>query len=145
MNNIVRFFLQGIESKFNYRPLPKYIRQDALDFYKNNLNGFDKTRSLEIKGVLFARRYNRIVIGDYGAWVEIEPDDILQPLHVPSGQEWRLDARYCTENNISLKYHWYEYQKVKVYRQFDTVKYADYVPGKFYVSVLDFDEVPKCQ
>lgn len=84
-------------------------------------------------------RWNRVVIGDYGAYLEIDEKDLLVGLDVPPEQAWRLDEEYIASRKLSIKYHWLTFRGVKVYHQVDTVKYADYRPGKYYISVLEFD------
>ena len=81
----------------------------------------------------------RVFIGDYGAYVELEADDIVVPLKCQPGQEWRLNDDFISQANLSIKYRWYTFLGRKVYHQVAPVKYADYVVGKFYVSVHDFD------
>lgn len=84
-------------------------------------------------------RWNRVVVGDYGAYLEIDEKDLLVGLDVPPEQAWRLDEEYIASRKLSIKYHWLTFRGVKVYHQVDTVKYADYRPGKYYISVLEFD------
>lgn len=84
-------------------------------------------------------RWNRVVIGDYGAYLEIDEKDLLVGLDVPPEQAWRLDEEYIASRKLSIKYHWLTFRGVKVYHQVDTVKYADYRLGKYYISVLEFD------
>ena len=56
------------------------------------------------------------------------------------GQEWRLDTKYIADRNLKPKYVWLEYGSVKVYLQLDRVKYADYKPNYFYISIHEFDD-----
>ncbi len=135
----VNSFIQQLVDKYKYRPLPKAVKGDAHAFYHDNLNGFDKKRDLLIDGRPFAMTYERIVVGDYGAYVEIKETDLLQPLTVPENQKWRLNEEYVKSKNITLKYYWLECQGKKVYHQIGGVKYADYKAGLFYISVTDFD------
>ena len=122
-----------------YRPLNKELKDKYHKLYLDNLNGFDKIRNLNINNVPFAKKYERVVIGDYGAYVEIDKKDLLVDLSVPKGQEWRLDKNFIEKRNLSIKYEWYEYDNKKVYFQINAVTYADYKPGYYYISVLYFD------
>lgn len=74
-----------------------------------------------------------------GVYLEIDEKDLLVGLDVPPEQAWRLDEEYIAGRKLSIKYHWLTFRGVKVYHQVDTVKYADYRPGKYYISVLEFD------
>lgn len=77
-------------------------------------------------GVLLAQGYNRIVIGGRGPYVELSLRHLLQhkfhKADVPHMYyaEWRSNV-----------------DNVKLYEQFQTVDYADYVPGLFYISPFD--------
>lgn len=122
-----------------YRPLNKELKDKYYKLYLDNLNGFDKVRNLNINNIPFAKKYERVVVGDYGAYVEIDKKDLLVDLSVPKGQEWRLDKNFIEKRNLSIKYEWYEYDNKKVYFQINTVTYADYKPGYYYISVLYFD------
>lgn len=133
----------GLVMEFRYRPITEERRNEMFALYKSNLNGFDSLphRHLQIGGVTIATDYERVVVGDYGAYVEIAPENMLVTLTVPDCQTWRLDKEHLKKKKISLKYEWYTYGDVKVYKQLDGVKYADYKPGMYYIWVLDFDEV----
>lgn len=132
--------IEGLASKYKYRPLPKAVREEVTEIYKKNLNGFENhNRSLKINGMDFARGFTRVVIGDYGPYVEFNGDDVIVPLRCQPGQEWRMDEDYLSRVDLNIKYRWYTFAGKKVYHQVGPVKYADYVVGQFYVSVYDFD------
>lgn len=81
-----------------------------------------------------------MVVGDYGAYVEFAAGQLLSSLEMPPSQAWRLNADYVAAKGLSIKYHHYTtLNQVMVYHQVATVKYADYKPGYYYISVLDFD------
>ena len=80
-----------------------------------------------------------MVAGDYGAYLEFTPEQLLVELVVTPGQEWRTDSEYIAERGLNVKYVWLEYQGVKVYCQLGTVNYADYLVDHYYVSVLELD------
>ncbi len=81
--------------------------------------------------------YIRVVCGERGPYVEINPDQIYTPnIFIPPNQEWRLDPQY------SDKVYYTEYRSkcdayVKIYFQRQRVKYADYKVGKYYISPFD--------
>ena len=80
-----------------------------------------------------ANGYKRIVIGDYGAYIEISPSQIIgKNIMIKPGEEYRKEERYK-----NVKYYWLcplTDEKVKIYWQRHTVSYADYQPMMFYVS-----------
>lgn len=131
--------------KWGYRPIPFKSREAILAMYLSGMNGFGyrQRRPLTIEGFTIADDYHRVVVGDYGAYVEIHPNQLTAELAVKAGQEWRLDDAYIAKRGLHVKYHWFVLmgmqKEVKVYYQLDTVRYADYKPGFYYISVLDFD------
>lgn len=79
--------------------------------------------------------YERIVVGDYGAFIEFNPKQVSQSMFkIQEGQEYRInDPKYS--NNV--KYEWLttnDRSKIKIYKQKKTVSYADYRIGMFYIS-----------
>lgn len=134
--------IEAYAAKYRYRPLPKKLKDEAYSSYALGYNGFDVVGKTPcIGGVRVAKGFERLVVGDYGPYLEFTEDQLLikEVLEIPSGQTWRLDSEYIKRLGLSIKYIWYQYGKVKVYHQLATVKYADYRPGYFYISTLDFD------
>jgi len=89
------------------------------------------------EGTLIANGYERIVIGDYGAYIEFKPEDInRKDIHTRPDQKYRESERY----RDNVKYFWLETKDeshTKIYYQRKTVKYADYKVGMCYVSPDD--------
>lgn len=85
-------------------------------------------------GQTIATDYTRIVIGNRGPYVEIEEAAInLDLLSLHPRHQGRC-------NNLSNYFYlWYIVQGsfIKVYKQLRRVDYADYVPGKFYISPFE--------
>lgn len=144
-NNDLLKYIDYLGDNNKYRPLNHTIAPTIHDLYKSSLNGFDsdEPRPLSIDNELIARKYERVVIGDYGAYVEIDKKDLLVDLIIPPKQEWRIDRDYIMNRGLNVKYIWYEYKGRKVYLQTNTVTYADYKPGYYYISVLYFDLIEK--
>lgn len=96
-------------------------------------------------GTMIAYKYNRIVIGHYGAFIEIEDNDIYDKnVKCEPGQEYRIrDRRYRDK----VKYQWYtakDHSHCKLYKQKRQVAYADYQENMWYISpfeVLDQNEL----
>ena len=89
-------------------------------------------------GTLFAAKYDRIVIGHYGAFMEISPEDmVMHNVVVKKGQEYRIyDPSYAEH----VKYQWFttdDKSDCKLYYQQKGVTYADYQSGKWYVSPFE--------
>lgn len=86
---------------------------------------------------IFARSYQRVVIGGQGAYIEFDPQDILVRTECCSGQEYRYSPKY---NNC--KYYWLcpeGHPQIKLYYQRRIVSYADYKVGKVYVDPKQLD------
>lgn len=87
------------------------------------------------RGTTVATGFNRIVLGERGAYVEFTDDQILDSaLCLPEDQIWRI----LGPKSIEAYYAWYEtVDNVKIYLQKKRVSYADYVPGRWYISPRD--------
>jgi hypothetical protein len=97
-------------------------------------NGNNKVELFSKKGTLLCSGYNRIVVGGRGPYVEFNDDQInLKSFHIPKDQLYRLTDRrvyYIELRSI-------DESNVKLYYQLQTVAYADYKIGMFYVSPYD--------
>ncbi len=96
-------------------------------------------------GTLFAKGFDRVVVGHYGAFIEIDPKDMLMDaVKVKPGQEYRINDEKFRER---VKYQWFttkDNSDCKLYFQQKGVTYADYRPNKWYVSpyeVLEKKEI----
>jgi len=103
-----------------------------------NINGDLNFQIHSINGTLISNGYNRIVIGDYGAFIEFDKDQVVrESLKVKTGQEYRINDPKYSEH---VKYYWLtpkDKSDMKVYFQKRTVIYADYKVDMFYVSVYE--------
>jgi hypothetical protein len=97
-----------LAKKYNYIPLPDELSDKYRNFFKENIpqflriNGDTKTLFTS-EGTKICEGYDRIVIGDYGAFIEFsnKPNDvefIVQP-----GQEYRINDKKYSKN---VKYIW---------------------------------------
>jgi len=127
----------------NYTPFNKMESTKLRDHYKY---AFDKNINLpyenyagdiidHITNIKIGNGYERLVIGDYGAYLELSFLQIeFNNLYIKNGQEWRLNKKKYP----SCKYYWYVTDNaenaIKIYYQTNTVKYADYKVGFYYVS-----------
>lgn len=126
--------------KFKYRKLPAELSEEVRAIYSSALNGFDDVGKIPtVDGEALSKKITRVVIGDYGAYAEIEHEDLLTVLKKYTPELWRFDNVYLAERGLNIKYLSYSFKGKKIYYQLGTVTYADYQPGKYYVSVLDLD------
>lgn len=126
-----------LADKYKYKPLPGDLSGKYRQYFTENIpawlsvDGSDTTLRTPV-GDVICNGYDRIVVGDYGAFIEFsEPANefVVQP-----GQEYRINDERYSKN---VKYIWLTIagSGVKIYLQKKTVAYADYLPGKYYISV----------
>lgn len=142
---------------FNYKLLPpgqsEYVRgvykNELPEFLKDKLGGSDMNL-YDCKGTLVCRGFTRIVIGDYGAYVEFSPQQANRSalINMP-GQEYRQAKKYMENVKFAAlttrafaheKSRNLEEHSLLIYYQYRTVTYADYVPNMLYVSVYQIFE-----
>lgn len=135
-------FQERLAKEFGYKPIGfNFFVGDVRQKYFEALpewcdvSGNGNMPLLSLAGTRISTGYTRIVIGDYGAFVEISPDQIYREnIHCKPGQEYRIaDERYSK----NTKYHWLtakDNSDCKIYFQQKTVDYADYLPGMYYIS-----------
>lgn len=128
-----------LAEKYSYQKLPKDLSGKYKQYFIDNIPDFLSLdgggKLFTLKGTLICNSYDRIVVGDYGAFIEFseKPDGII--FSIAPGQEYRIYDKQYSKN---VKYEWYtidDGSKVKIYKQKRRVSYADYKPKKYYVSV----------
>ena len=127
--------------KYGYRPLPKSVSKKYHEIYLANIPVFLKLGGDDIVlcslgGTIIANGYERTVIGDYGAFIEFNESQANTDAYiVPPKQMFRINNPAFADK---VKYEWYSIEdgsNIKIYKQKRPVKYADYKPGMYYVSV----------
>ncbi len=134
MNTLL--FEAKLAKEYKYQKLPPVISNLCRETYLKNipaslsLNGGGPIYTL--CGTLITSHYNRIVIGDYGAFIEFDTPNYNQ-LITSIGEEYRSnsDWKNCKYEWLTMK----DRSDIKIYYQKHTVDYADYKIGKYYVSV----------
>lgn len=134
-----------LAEKYKYKPLPDDLSAKYRQFFTENIPSHldishsripgGKNPLFTIHGSMVCTDYDRIVVGDYGAFVEFSPHYEGTNFIIAPGQEYRVyDERYSK----NVKYIWLTIDDgsgIKIYRQKKRVAYADYLPEKYYVSV----------
>ena len=131
---------QKLADKYGYMKLPETLSQKYRNFFLKNIPSYlkiegDNSCLYTKNGSLVCKRYNRIVIGDYGAFIEFSKDDAGEDFPVKDDQEYRIFDKKYSKN---VKYLWYtinDDSDIKIYYQKRKVDYADYKRGMYYVSV----------
>ena len=127
-----------LAEKYRYKNLPGDLSEKYRRFFIENipaeLNLDGGGKLLTINGSEICKKYERIVVGDYGAFVEFSIAGDSEFIIAP-GQEYRINDKRYSKN---VKYIWLtidDGSNVKIYHQKKGVTYADYRPGMYYVSV----------
>ena len=129
-----------LAEKYKYKPLPEELSQKYREFFTENIPNWlhmdgDTLPLYTCNGSIITCQYDRIVVGDYGAFIEFNEPLFDGQFVIAPGQEYRVnDDRYSSR----VKYEWLtinDGSNVKIYRQKRTVSYADYKPDRYYVSV----------
>lgn len=121
----------------SYKPLDEPLKTLARTMFENETAsrfspvGNNSTPLFNKAGTQIATGYTRIVVGDYGSFIEMAPHHMMGD---------NIESRWPGKPKRPVKYLWLQTndeEKTKVYHQQDTVIYADYVPGMFYISPDD--------
>lgn len=154
MSENIKALIRSCVEKHKYKPLAPGESEYVRAKYKAELPGFltDKINGSDMKlfmkasngcGDLVCNGFDRIVIGDYGAYIEFsESQKSENGFTVIKGQEWRTDERYNNTKYDALTTNSFKHLTLQqgaplIYKQKKTVEYADYVIGKYYISVYD--------
>lgn len=102
--------------------------------FKKHMDG-DDTPLYSPKGIQISTGWNRIIIGDYGAFLEITPKQILlENLKCAKGQEYRFNNE---KYSAHTKFNWLTTKDdsyIKIYEQKKSLEYAEYRANMLYVS-----------
>ena len=118
-------------SRGHYAPLPKEESEIVRKFYSEQIRLPDEAHNAIFHnetGTVIANGYNRMVVGDYGPYIEFTEDQIKLD---------NIEQRWPDTPDVGIKYVWMQTkdkEKTKVYFQKDTVAYADYKVGFYYVD-----------
>ena len=127
----VQELIADLVIKYNYKRLPTSESDRVRLIYKSYLPKLNSSLPLlDSKQNQISGGYDRITIGDYGAFIEISEDKMnLDLLSIPSNQKFRLNKGFYG------KYIWMTTDGInKIYKQIGTVSYADYKIGCYYIS-----------
>ena len=140
-----------LAEKYGYEPLEAELSKKYRQFFRDNLPDFiDENGSTEpiytLNGTLICNGYDRVVIGDYGAFIEFNKTQANSDTYiVKPGEEYRINDKNYSKN---VKYHWYtvnDGSDIKIYLQKKKVTYADYKTGRFYISPHEVKVLTKPQ
>lgn len=128
-----------LAEKYKYKKLPGDLSEKYRQYFIDNipdglfLNGGGVLKTFN--GSVICDSYQRIVVGDYGAFIEFNASYDGSSFIIKPGQEFRVNDERYSKN---VKYVWLtidDGSDIKIYHQKKGVVYADYQPGMYYVSV----------
>jgi hypothetical protein len=133
-------FEKELAQKYEYYPLSFKLSREVQKFYLENIPSKLKVTGDNIslfttKNSLICTGYNRIVIGDYGAFIEYDENQANKQVYcIQPGEEYRI---YDPKYSKNVKYIWFtikDKSNIKIYYQKKKVSYADYKKGMYYIS-----------
>ena len=133
----IKTIIENLKNKYKYKPLPATESEKVREIYKNSLkiSDEDKDKTLYTKsGKLLSGGFMCIVVGDYGAFIEISPEQIMTS-SLQQIELWRTEPKYS-----HVKYLAYTHKddnSVYIYKQKSKVAYADYKPNMYYISPFE--------
>lgn len=126
----------------NYKKLAPEMSKQARAIYKRYTDMLDLNPAKPLythNGIKIAEGFERLVIGDYGAYIEYDLSQVPAGMRysVEPGQEYRKLPGWRDR----VKYIWYTVPDsephIKIYWQLRPVSYADYKRKKFYISPFE--------
>ncbi|MCY9861248.1 hypothetical protein OTK49_01805 [Vibrio coralliirubri] len=146
-DDVIRYIAALVES-FNYRKLPKALSEESRKLYAATIpewchpDGNNEIKLATSDGTIIANGYSRLVVGDYGAFIEYSREQAIKDVvKCKEGEEYRFRD---PEFKGKVKYYWYtakDESGVKIYFQQKKVTYADYKPDMFYVSPFELTPI----
>lgn len=147
-------FINDMNIRYQIKIL-RNIVENKLDFFKNSgkrkINYITQqfkditgeviipNSDLYSHGIKIATGYERIVLGGHGHYIEFTENQLCFNPIIKEGQEWRTSETYDHVKYIWLKHP--EIEDMKIYKQTNKVKYADYKIGYYYIDILSMDNI----
>jgi len=122
-------------SKNFFKPLPEDQSKMIREYFRSKIDiPLDGDEEMEFRnkaGTLIAKGYKRVVIGDYGPYVEFDISNIKYK---------NIKEKWPGSFKKNVKYVWFHTKdkvETKIYCQRQTVPYADYRVGMYYIHPSD--------
>jgi len=123
--------VRGNLKRGSYAPLSEKDSKIARKFYAEQVRLPPEAHNAVFhneSGTVIAKGYNRMVIGDYGPFIEFTEDQIKLE---------NIEQKWPGKPKREIKYIWMQTkdkERTKVYWQLNTVPYADYKVGLYYAD-----------
>lgn len=136
----IRDVQRKLIEKYKYKKLPDNLSSIYREYFKNNIPSclcIDGGNDIlyTYSGTAICSNYDRIVIGDYGAFVEFSEPYVGTEFVIESGQEYRINNEKYRKNVKYICLTVDDGSGIRIRYQKRPVLYADYLPGKYYVDV----------
>lgn len=121
-----------------YKPLPEDESKIIREYYASMIDlplGGAETKICNYCDTLIGNGYTRIVVGDYGPYMEFSEEQIVKD---------NITQRWPGKPKRPVRYIWMhtkDEKRTKIYWQQQTVEYADYRPGYYYMDILNAYEL----
>lgn len=136
----VNTFIQDMIKKYHYRPIPATVQTGSVkSYYRDRLPAWAKikiSRKYPLKtkqGDKLCEAYEKIVVGDYGAYVEISASHLLidQFIYI---DEQDISENIDTRQKSYMTFVLNTDPDFKILFQVKSVAYGNFIPGRFYVN-----------
>ena len=88
-------------------------------------------------GEKVCERYERIVIGDYGAYVEISASHLSDNHFIYIDQNDPIDETISSRHSSHMTLALNDESSYTIYFQVKPVPYGNFIPGRFYIDPYD--------
>lgn len=88
-------------------------------------------------GEKVCERYERIVIGDYGAYVEISASHLSDNHFIYIDQNDPVDETIASRHSNHMTLALNDESSYTIYFQVKPVPYGNFIPGRFYIDPYD--------
>jgi len=124
-----QYIAQALSVYFNRRALPLELSTFVRKIYNKGIPNFNRNEPIyTVEGLQIANNFNRILITDYGAYLEFNTGDILLENLIASKQKdgmQHLHKLYFSKDN-----------SLKLYYQITNLN-GSFQKGKIYVQIYD--------
>lgn len=131
-------------AKYHHRPIPTTpAAGNVKTYYRDKLPAWAK-KKISRKYPLYTKngekvceRYERIVIGDYGAYVEISASHLSDNHFIYIDQNDPIDETISSRHSSHMTLALNDESSYTIYFQVKPVPYGSFIPGRFYIDPYD--------
>lgn len=131
-------------AKYHHRPIPTTpAAGNVKTYYRDKLPAWAK-KKISRKYPLYTKngekvceRYERIVIGDYGAYVEISASHLSDNHFIYIDQNDPIDETISSRHSSHMTLALNDESSYTIYFQVKPVPYGNFIPGRFYIDPYD--------